>query len=95
MTIISEISQTIGISEKELIEKGLESFIEKEIRLVARDIADICERYNVASKEDLYNAIASGSVAGHPAWEDYIVWKNKEIYLRELKNYLKKIKLKL
>jgi len=52
LTIISEISQTIGISEKELIEKGLESFIEKEIRLVARDM------------------------------EDYIVWKNKEIYLR-------------
>ena len=33
------------------------------------------------SKESLYQAIQNGEVAGHPAWEDYIVWKNKEVHM--------------
>ena len=33
------------------------------------------------SKESLYQAIRNGEVAGHPAWEDYIVWKNKEAHI--------------
>ena len=39
-------------------------------------IAQIRERYDVFSKESLYQAIQNGEVAEHPAWEDYIVWKN-------------------
>jgi len=38
------------------------------------------DRYNFASKEDLYEAIKSKKIPSHPAWEDYIVWKNKEKY---------------
>jgi len=41
----------------------------------------ILERYDVFSKESLYQAIQNGEVAGHPAWEDYIVWKNKEAHI--------------
>ncbi|MGB2728584.1 MAG: hypothetical protein WBD09_08940 [Halobacteriota archaeon] len=36
---------------------------------------------SVFSKEELYEAIKSKQIASHPAWEDYIVWKNKvEVY---------------
>jgi len=45
----------------------------------------ILERYDVFSKESLYQAIQSGEVAGHPAWEDYIVWKNKEAHIARLR----------
>jgi hypothetical protein len=66
------------------------SFIEKEIRLAEADIADLIDRYNVASKEELYEAIKYKTIPSHPAWEDYIVWKNKEKYINELKSRLNK-----
>ena len=52
--ISADLSHIIGISETILIHRGLISFIEKEIRLADADIADLIDRYNVASKEDLY-----------------------------------------
>ncbi len=80
-----ELSNTLAISESELIRKGLLAFIEKEIRLAEWEIAQIRERYDVFSKESLYEAIQDGEVAGHPAWEDYIVWKDKEAHIARLR----------
>jgi hypothetical protein len=79
------ISKIVGVSEEEVINKSLISFIEIEIRLAEADIADIRERYNVISKEGLYEAIKSNKIASHPAWEDYIIWKNKDRYIEDLK----------
>ena len=79
-----ELSNTLAISESELIRKGLLAFIEKEIRLAEWEIAQIRERYDVFSKESLYEAIQNGEIAGHPAWEDYLVWKNKEAHIARL-----------
>jgi hypothetical protein len=80
-----ELSNTLAISESELIRKGLLAFIEKEIRLAEWEIAQIRERYDVFSKESLYQAIQDGEIPGHPAWEDYIVWKNKEAHIARLR----------
>ncbi|MBM4464552.1 MAG: hypothetical protein FJ014_03110 [Chloroflexi bacterium] len=80
-----ELSNTLAISESELIRKGLLAFIEKEIRLAEWEIARIRERYDVFSKESLYQAIQDGEIPGHPAWEDYIVWKNKEAHIARLR----------
>ena len=83
--ITADLSHFIGLPETVLIHRGLVSFIEKEIRLADEDIADLMDRYNVASKEDLFEAISSKKISSHPAWEDYIVWKNKEKYVNDLK----------
>ncbi len=80
-----ELSNALAISESELIRKGLLAFIEKGIRLAEWKIAQIRERYDVFSKESLYQAIQNGEVAGHPAWEDRIVWKNKDAYIARLR----------
>ncbi len=89
MVTATRISKIVGVSEEEVISKSLISFLEREIRLAEADIADIRERYNVLSKEELYEAIKSLEIASHPAWEDYIVWKNKERYIADLKEHLK------
>jgi len=83
--ITADLSHFIGLPETVLIQRGLISFIEKEIRLADADIADLMDRYNVASKEDLYEAIKLKKISSHPSWEDYIVWKNKEKYVNDLK----------
>ena len=57
MASATRISKIVGVSEEEIINKSLISFIEREIKLSEADIADIRERYNVMSKEELYEAI--------------------------------------
>ncbi len=90
-SVTAELSHAIGLPEDVLIHRGLISFIEKEIRLAEADIADFRDRYNVALKEELYEAIKSKKIPSHPAWEDYIVWKNKEKYISDLKARLGRV----
>lgn len=80
-----ELSNALALPESELIRKGLLALIEKEIRLAELEIAQIRERYDVFSREALYQAIEDGQIPGHPAWEDYIVWKNKETHIARLR----------
>ena len=80
-----ELSNALALPETELIRKGLLALIEKEIRLAELEIAQIRERYDVFSKEALHRAIEDNQIAGHPAWEDYIVWKNKEAHIARLR----------
>jgi len=92
MDVISEVSKIINIPKEDLIAKGMLAFVEKEIRLSELDIADIRDRYNVTTKDELYEKIKSKNVESHPAWEDYITWKNKEQYIFDLKEKLKIIR---
>ena len=85
-----ELSGLFAMPETELIRKGLLALIEKEIRLAENEIASIRERYDVFSKESLYKAVEDKKVAGHPAWEDYIVWKNKEAHINKLRQLAEK-----
>ena len=80
-----ELSNALALPETELIRKGLLALIEKEIRLAEFEIAQIRERYDALSKEALFQAIEDNQVPGHPAWEDYIVWKNKEAHIARLR----------
>lgn len=89
MASITKLREIVGLSEWDLINKSLISFVEREIKCAEEDIADIRERYAVFSKEELYEAIKSKQIAIHPAWEDYIVWENKEKYIEDLKGQVR------
>lgn len=52
-----ELSNLLAVPESELVRKGMLALIEKEIRLAELEIAQIRERYDVFSKEALYQAI--------------------------------------
>ena len=80
-----ELHNVLALPESEVIHKGLLALIEKEIRLSESEIAEIRERYDTFSKEALYQAIQNGKIPGHPAWEDYIIWKNKEAHIARLR----------
>jgi hypothetical protein len=89
-TLALELGRLMVLPEPEVIHKGLLALVEKEIRLAEHEIAEIRERYDVFSKEALYQAIQEGRLAGHPAWEDYIVWKNKEAHMARLRQMAEK-----
>jgi hypothetical protein len=84
-TLLLELSKLMGEPEAVVIRQGMLALIEKELRLAEEEIAQIRERYDVLSKESLLEAIQSGRIASHPAWEDYIVWKNKEHHSARLR----------
>lgn len=90
-TLTLELGNVLALPESEIIRKGLLALIEKEIWLAEQVIADLRERYDVFSKEALYQAIQNGNIAGHPAWEDYIVWKNKEEHIARLRQAASKV----
>ncbi len=84
-TLTAEMSSLMEMPEPAVFRKGMLALIEKELRLAEQEIAVIRERYDVFTKEALLNAIELGTVREHPAWEDYIVWKNKEAHCASLR----------
>lgn len=89
-TLTVELSSLMAIPEPTLIRKGMLALIEKEVRLAEQEIAGLRERYDVFSKDALLHAIQTGVVPGHPAWEDYIIWKNKEAHIVQLRQMAEK-----
>ncbi|MFH1774223.1 MAG: hypothetical protein ABH874_04600 [Methanobacteriota archaeon] len=88
---IEEITAKLNLPENKLISESLKAWIEKEIKLAEGDIADLRDRYNVPTKDELDKKIKAGKVHSHPAWEDLITWENLEEHIRWLKDLLKKV----
>ncbi len=90
-TLAHELGEVLALPESEMIRQGLLALIEEETRLAEQEIATICERYDVSSKEALLEAIQDGKVVRHPAWEDYIIWKNKNAHIGRLRQMADKL----
>lgn len=65
-----------------------------EIRLAEWDIADLKERYWVASPAELEEKIESRQIYSHPAWEDLIEWETLETYISRLRAFQGKVEWK-
>jgi hypothetical protein len=89
-TLTVELSNLMAMPESVVIRRGMLALMEKEVRLAEQEIAEIRERYDMFSREALYQAIQAGTVSAHPAWEDYIVWKNKEVHIAQLRQMAEK-----
>ncbi len=85
MTIaIERLAVELNLSSTELLRRSLNAFLERERRAGQQDIADLQDRYDVASVAELKSKIESGVIYSHPAWEDLIEWQNLEAYLERL-----------
>jgi len=89
---ITKISKEFNISPEELTQKSLLAFLEHELRLAEEDIADIREKYLVATRSQLETNIENKKIYCHPAWEDLIAWENTEKHIDKLKKMIKAIK---
>lgn len=89
-TLTAELSNLMAMPEPLVIRKGMLALIGKKMRLAEQEIAEIRERYDVFSKDALLQAIQAGTTPEHPAWEDYIIWKNKEAHIIELRQMAEK-----
>jgi predicted transcriptional regulator len=84
----ARIAESLGITEQELHQQALKSFLRDKKREVLQHRLDILARHNAESVEDLESRIAQGVVAEHPAWEDLIAVENLDMRLQDLDAYL-------
>lgn len=88
MIATTKIATSLGLTERELFQQALVSFLHDQKRQVLQHRLDILVRYGADSLADLESRIAQGIVAEHPAWEDLIVAENLTARLGELDAYL-------
>ena len=91
-TTEAKIAESLGLTERELHQQALESFLHGKKREVLHHRLDILARYGAESVEDLESKIAQGVVAEHPAWEDLIVAENLKARLEELDAHLRDLR---
>jgi len=76
--LVDRISRALGVSRDELVKRGVEEFLQAQLRACLAEIRELEVRYGVKGSKELEEKIRVGSVDEHPAWEDLIVWENLE-----------------
>ena len=84
----TKIATSLGLTESELFQQALVSFLREQKRQILQHRLDILARYGADSIADLESRITQGVVVEHPAWEDLIVAENLTVRLEELDAYL-------
>ena len=87
-TTTLELAQSLGLSEAQLYQQALKSFLHEKRRETLQIRLEILSRYQVGSVDELETGIRAGSILEHPAWEDLIMVENLEAHLQELYNLL-------
>lgn len=92
MTVATmEIAQFLGLSESELMQRALTTFLQEQRRAVLQTKLEILARYRVRTIVELEAGIADATVAEHPAWEDLITVENLDARLEEINGYLRNL----
>lgn len=73
---LEEVVEATGESEAEILRKGVESYVDRELREARVRVDELRESYAAETPSELEAQIEEGDVEDHPAWEDLIEWEN-------------------
>lgn len=73
---LEAVVEATGESEAEILRKGVESYVERELREARVRIEELRDTHDVEDPDELEARIERGDVDEHPAWEELIEWKN-------------------
>lgn len=90
--IVERLSKVFSVSPDELVRKGIEEFLQAQLRICFAEMLDIKTRYEVKSAAELEKKIRKGATAEHPAWENLIVLENLEERAQKIQKELKALK---
>lgn len=82
--VLEQVAETLRVTPEDLWRQSLDAYIQREKRLVQLDVADLQDRYGVASLAELRQKIENKIVYSHPAWEDLIEWENLQAHIQRL-----------
>lgn len=73
---LDQVAQVLQLSPEQLWRESLRAYLLRQKRVLQIDIADLQDRYGVASATELAQRIEQREIYSHPAWEDLIEWEN-------------------
>jgi hypothetical protein len=90
--ILERVSKVLGVSQKELVRKGLEGLLQTQLRICSAEINEIKTRYGVKTLAELEKKIENGTTDEHPAWEDLILLESLETRIKNIRKELTALK---
>ena len=67
---VKEVSETLGVSEDELVKRGVKAYLEMEFRRVKAEIYSILSKYGGGSFRELDERISRGELSETETFED-------------------------
>lgn len=86
-----KIAKALEMDPEDLLKEGALAYLQKELRLAEEDLADLRERYELLSPQELEQKIRKARLPAHPAWEDLIQWENLDAYKQKLTDLLQEL----
>jgi len=83
---VKEVSKTLGLSEDELVKKGVKAYLEMELRKVKAETYGVFSKYKVSSFKELDEKISSGELSETETFEDF----TKVDYLESMREKIEK-----
>jgi hypothetical protein len=68
---VKEISETLGVSEDDLVKRGVKAYLEMELRRVKAEMYGILSKYKVGSFRELDEKISRGDLSETETFEDF------------------------
>jgi len=91
INILSKVAEELQIPEKDLILKGLYSYLERQLRAVQVEIFEITSRYNVSNVEELDERYRKGTLEEADSWRDLQRLDHLEYKRERLQKYLESL----
>lgn len=87
---LKEISRDLNLPEEEILFKGIETFLDRELKNAYLEINKFKLKYQVISPKELEKKIETKEVAEHPGWEDAIEWENLHKKVDQIRKWMQK-----
>jgi len=84
---VKEISKELGVSEEELVKKGVKAYLEMELRRVRVEIYSIFSKYGVSSLSELDEKISDGKLSETDTFDEF----TRLDYLESMKEKIEKL----
>ena len=68
---VKEISETLGVSEDDLVKRGVKAYLEMELRRVRAEMYGVLSKYKVDSFRELDEKISRGDLSETETFEDF------------------------
>jgi hypothetical protein len=86
--LVDRVSKALGVPREEVVRKGVEEFLQSQLKACLAEIYELRLRYDVKCSKELEEKIRRGLIHEHPTWEDLIVLENLEERTERIKREL-------
>nr|MDO8097721.1 hypothetical protein [Candidatus Njordarchaeota archaeon] len=84
---VREISRELGVSEDELVKRGVKAYLETELRKIRSEMLNILVKYKVDSLKELDDKVSKGELSESDTFDDF----TRLDYLESMKEKIERL----